>query len=200
TDKPGIEKEHLALHFENFRLSDFLNYLNPEENLATGRLNGNLVVEEPFGRVGLVADLQIEEFNVMEVPLGNLSLDAQEVNEGIYDFNLALKGGDIDLDLTGDYQADEETARLNLELELNELKMSALAGFSGGELTDPEGFISGKIKVSGTTSDPQYDGKLDFKEAGLRVAKLNAKFLMQKENLTVTNEGLNLNNFSITDE
>lgn len=200
SDKPDIEKEHIALHLENFRLSDLLNYFNPEESLATGRLNGNLIVEEPFGSMGLVADLQIEEFSVVEVPLGNLSLDAQEVNEGIYDFNLALKGGDIDLDLTGDYKADEVAAKLNLELELKELKMSALSGFSEDELTDPEGHISGKIQVSGTTADPQYDGNLRFNDAGIRVSKLNAKFLMENENLTVTNEGLNLNNFSISDE
>jgi len=200
TDKPEIEKEHLAIHFENFRLSDFLNYLNPEENLARGRLNGNLVAEDPFGKMGLVADLQIEELIVMEVPLGNLTLDAQEANEGIYDFNLALKGGDIDLDLTGDFQADEEAARLNLDLELNELKMSALAGFSGGEITDPSGNITGNVKVSGTTSEPQYNGDINFNNAEFRVAMLNAKFLMQNENLRVTNEGLNLNNFIIRDE
>jgi translocation and assembly module TamB len=200
TDHPEIEKEHLAIHFENFRLSDFLNYLNPEETLARGRLNGNIIAEDPFGSMGLIADLQIEEFSVMEVPLGNLSLEAQEANEGIYDFNLALKGGDIDLDLTGDFQADAEAARLNLDLELNEIKMSALAGFSGGEITDPTGNITGSVKVSGTTVEPQYNGDINFNDAGFRVAMLNAKFLMQNENLTVNNEGLNLSNFIIRDE
>ena len=200
TDNPEIEKEHLALHFENLRLSDLLNYLNPEDVLATGRLNGNLIAEDPFGSMGLIADLQIEELNVMEVPLGNLNLEAQEANDGIYDFNLTLKGGDIDLDLTGDFQADEEAARLNLDLELNEIKMSALAGFSGGEITDSSGNITGSVKVSGTTSEPQYNGDINFNNAEFRVAMLNAKFLMQNENLTVNNEGLNLSNFSIRDE
>ena len=200
TNKPDIEKEHLAVHFENFRLEDFLNYLNPDETLATGRLNGNLVVEDPFGSVGLIADLGIEDFSVMEVPLGSLTLEAEEANESIYDFNLALKGGDIDLDLVGDFQAGEEAARLNLNLNLNELKMSALAGFSGGELTDATGNITGNVKVSGTTVEPQYNGNFSFNNAQFKVAMLNATFLMQNEQVSVTNEGLSLNNFSIRDE
>jgi len=197
---PEIEKEHIGVHFENFRLSDFLNYLNPEETLATGRLNGNLIVEEPFLSPGILADLQIEEFNLMEVPLGNLVLKAKEIGEETYDLNLALKGGDIDLDVTGDYQADEEAAKLNLNLVLNELKMSAIEGFSDGELTDAQGFISGEIKVSGTTSEPTYNGTFQFKQAGFRVAKLNAGFELRNETMKINNKGLFLENFKILDE
>jgi translocation and assembly module TamB len=197
---PNIEKEHISVHFENFRLSDFLNYLNPEETLATGRLNGNLIIEEPFLSPGMIADLQIEDFNVMDVPLGNLSLDAKEISDGTYDFNLALKGGDIDLDLTGDYQADEEAAILNLDLVLNEIKMSAAEGFSGGEITDTQGTISGEVKVSGTTADPQYNGTINFSDAGFRVAMLNAGFELRNESLRVDNEGLFLSNFRLFDQ
>ncbi len=197
---PEIEKEHLGVHFENFRLSDFLNYLNPEETLATGRLNGNLIVEEPFLSPGLLADMQIEELNVMEVPLGNLSLNAREINEDTYDFNLDLNGGDIDLDLTGDYQADEEAAKLNMNLVLNEIKMSAIEGFSDGEITDTQGTISGEVKVSGTTKDPIYNGTINFNEAGFNVAKLNANFELQNETMNINNEGLFLDNFRLLDE
>ncbi|HBY69613.1 MAG TPA: hypothetical protein DEG69_18825, partial [Flavobacteriaceae bacterium] len=36
TDKLPNEKDHIGINFENFKLSEFLNYLNPEEQLATG--------------------------------------------------------------------------------------------------------------------------------------------------------------------
>ena len=194
------EKEHLGVRFENFRLSDFLNYLNPEETLATGRLNGNVIVEEPFLSPGLLADLQIEELNVMKVPLGNLALNAKETSEDNYDLNLALNGGDIDLDLTGDYQPDEEAAKLDLNLVVNELKMSAIEGFSDGELTDSKGILTGEVKVSGTTSEPNYKGTIQFKNAGFRVAKLNAGFELRNETVEINNEGFFLEKLKILDE
>src|SRR5690606_8476687 len=49
TDKlPTIAKEHIAVDFKNFKLSEFLSYLNPEEQLATGNINGDFVLVEPF--------------------------------------------------------------------------------------------------------------------------------------------------------
>jgi hypothetical protein len=194
------EKQHLGVRFENFRLSDFLKYLNPEETLATGRLNGNFIVEEPFLSPGLLADLQIEELNVMKVPLGNLSLNAKEISEDNYDLDLALNGGDIDLDITGDFQSAEEAAKLDLNLVLNELKMSAIEGFSDGELTDAKGILRGEIKVGGTTSEPSYKGTIQFKDAGFRLTKLNAGFELRDETLEINNEGLFLDKLKILDE
>ncbi|MEX0995460.1 MAG: translocation/assembly module TamB [Flavobacteriaceae bacterium] len=200
SSRPEIEKEHIAVTFENFRLSDFLDYLNPEETLAKGSLNGNLIMEDPFGSLGLIADLEINEFNVMDVALGTLTLEAQEQTAGVYDFNLALKGGDVDLDLTGDYEADETAAKLNLDLALNEVKISAIEGFSGGEVTDAEGSFSGSIKVSGTTADPQYKGNITFDNARFKIAKLNAGFRLANESIRIDNEGLFLDSFQIEDE
>lgn len=198
--RPGIEKEHIAATFENFRLEDFLDYFNPDETLARGRLNGNIIMEDPFGSLGLIADMEINEFNVMDVNLGTLSLDARESTAGIYDFNLAVKGEEVDLDLTGDYEADDVAAKLNLDLNLNEVKISAIEGFSEGEITNTEGSFSGDIKVTGTTAEPQYEGDITFDNARFTIATLNAGFRLNDESLRIDNEGLYMDQFQIEDE
>ncbi|WP_339611024.1 translocation/assembly module TamB domain-containing protein, partial [uncultured Planktosalinus sp.] len=200
SSRTEIEKEHIAVIFENFRLSDFLDYLNPEDTLAKGRLDGKLILEDPFGSLGLIANMQINEFNVMDVPMGTLSLEAQERTTAVYDFNLDLNGGEVDLDLTGDFQADETAAKLNLNLALNEVKISAIEGFSDGEVTDAEGSFSGDIKVSGTTAEPKYEGNITFNDARFKIAKLNAVFRLVDESLRINNEGLFLDSFQIEDE
>jgi len=200
SSRPEIEKEHISVSFENFRLADLLDYFNPENTLAQGRLNGNVILEDPFGSLGLIADMEVNEFNVMDVPMGTLNLDARESAAGIYDFNLAVKGGEVDLDLTGDYEADEVAAKLNLDLALNEVKISAIEGFSDGEITNTEGSFSGDIKVSGTTAEPQYEGNITFDDARFTVATLNAGFGINDESLRIDNEGLNLDQFQIEDE
>ncbi|WP_246535385.1 translocation/assembly module TamB domain-containing protein [Litoribacter ruber] len=196
----GIEEDHVGVTFENFQLSTFLTLLNPDEPLASGALKGRLVVKEPFGATGILADLNINELRAMDVLLGNLSLDAKSVEGDQYDFNLALKDGGIDLDLVGDYIADPEGARLNLNLDINEVLMEVITGLSGDQLLNGEGYLSGNVDVQGTTADLEYDGVLKFSGAAFTVAELNSRFKLSEEDLRVDNSGLYVNKFTILDE
>ena len=198
-DKPGIDKEHLSLDFKNFKLEALLNYLNPENQLAEGELSGNLVYEEPFGETGFLADLEISRFKVMDVDLSTLSLQGESSGFSEYEIDLAIKGGEVDLDLTGSYTAADPSAELDMKLDLNEVKMSSLEGFSQGAITDGSGSFSGNINLDGTLLEPEYDGSLDFNQARFKVAMLNAAFILPDENLSLDNEGVYFDNFNIND-
>lgn len=201
TDKlASVDKKHFAIQFENFKLSEVLNYLNPEKKLAKGNLNGNLVVVEPFGNSGLLADLSIEQLNLLDVDLGILSMDAKHLGGNSYDFDLALKEGEVDLDLTGDYIATASEAKLNLDLDINQFNMQALEGFSLGEIKNGSGSFSGKFNVTGSPTKPEYEGNLNFNDAQFTVTKLNAPFTLVNEKLKIDNQGLYMDDFTIRDE
>ncbi len=201
TDKlPNIEKDHIAIDFQNFKLSEFLSYLNPDEKLATGRLNGDLVIEEPFGDLGLLADLFVENFSVMNVDMGRLEMDARSLSGDKYDFDLGISGGSVVLDLIGDYIASEDGADLNMELDLKELKMKALEGFSRGEIINGTGSMSGDFSLNGKLTALDYEGELRFKNATFTIAKLNAPFTLKNERLSIDNEGISMSAFTILDE
>lgn len=198
-DVEGVEEEHLGISFENFRLSSITSLLNPDTLIADGLLNGKVIVENLFGATGIIADANIDSLKVTDVPLGNLSLNAESKGGREYLFNLALKEGDINLDLVGDYVAADSAAQLNLDLAINELKLKAIEGLSGEQIRDAEGFISGQVDVSGTTANPIYKGDFRFNEAVFTVSTLNSRFRLSDEVLNVDNSGLYLNNFTITD-
>ncbi len=200
TDKLPNEKDHVGVLFENFKLSEFLNYLNPEEKLATGILNGQVVVEDIFGSTGLLADIDIQQLSLLDVNLGTLSVDAGSTGGNGYDFNAALKEGAIDMDITGDYVATTETPNLNLDIDINEFKMKALEGFTQGEVTEADGSFSGQFTVNGTLDEPVYKGNLLFSNADFKVAKLNAAFTLADEELNIDNKGLSMSDFTIADE
>ncbi|WP_431133871.1 translocation/assembly module TamB domain-containing protein [Psychroserpens mesophilus] len=201
TDKlQNITKPHIALEFINFKISEFFNYLSPDAQLATGQLNGDFVLEAPFAETGLLADLSIENFNVLKTDLGTLSLNGNSLSDNEYAFNAGLKGGDIDIDLVGDYTATAADADLNLNLNINDFKMRALNTLALGEVKNGEGSFNGKFKVTGTISDPLYNGSLHFNNAGFNVAKLNTKFTMKNETLNVNNDRLSMSNFTVFDE
>ena len=200
SDKPGTTKEHIGVNFKNFTLQTVLSYFNPDVYLAKGILSGDMLVEEPFKETGILADLEILNLEVLEAPLGRLDLRAKSIGRNSYDFNLGIKDGNVDLDLTGDYIADQEAAKLNLDLDLNKFNMLALDGFSGGEITNGSGFVSGNMKVSGTTLEPIYNGDFTFNNAAFEVSMLNAIFLFENERLKLDNAGIYFDNFRIQDE
>ena len=198
-DKPGVEKEHLSLDFKNFKLAALLNYLNPEEKLAQGMVNGNIVYEEPFGETGILADMQINQLTMLGVDLNTLSIKGESAGFSQYDFEMALKGGEIDLDLTGSYVAAEPSAKLDMQLDLNKVQMTALEGFSQGMIKNGDGSFSGNISLNGTVLEPAYEGKLEFSNAKFNVAMLNADFELPNETLSLDNQGIYFDNFNIED-
>ncbi len=201
TDKLStISKEHIAVQFQNFKLSEFLNYLNPQKELATGNLNGDFILEDPFSNTGIVADLGIEQLSLMQVDLGNLNLDAKSLGNDSYDFNVDMNGGEIDLDLKGDYVAIPGGANLDLNLDINRFNMKALTGFSQGEITETDGSFSGNFKLNGTLEKPIYEGKLNFKDADFKIKMFNAAFTLADETLHIDNVGISMDKFTILDE
>ncbi|QLE02337.1 translocation/assembly module TamB domain-containing protein [Galbibacter sp. BG1] len=193
-------KEKIGASFDNFTLSTLLSILNPEEPIAKGIVKGNLNIEDPFGNAGLQADLRINNLQVVQVPLGTLSLEASSENYSDYTFDLALKEGNIDLDLTGNYVAQSENALLDLDLKLNDFKMKAIEGFVPDEIANAKGSITGSAKLTGTTTEPIYNGKLNFEGVEMLVQQLNSMFYIDKESLTFNNDRFDLENFSIKDK
>ncbi|WP_051286118.1 translocation/assembly module TamB domain-containing protein [Salinimicrobium terrae] len=197
-DVDGIASEHIGIEFENFSLASIFAYLNPEEVLAAGNVNGSFVIEEPFGSTGLIADLLINEFGVLGVQLGELSLDANSIGVDSYNMDLALRGN-ADLDLTGTYVATNQTANLDLQLILNEIRMEVVEAFADEAISATSGSFSGEVSVTGTTLDPQYEGNIHFNNAAFTVAALGAPFEFPDEDLRINNDGVYLENFVIQD-
>ncbi|EGV43229.2 translocation/assembly module TamB [Bizionia argentinensis JUB59] len=200
TDKlADVAKEHIAVNFKNFKLSEFLNYLNPNVDLAAGNLNGDFILEDPFTDTGIVADLDISDFRMMDVDLGVVDINAKSLGGNSYDFNAHMKGGEIDLDLEGDYIASQSGADLDLNLDINKFNMTAITGFTQGEITETSGSFSGKFTLNGTTKEPLYEGELDFNDANFKIAMFNSAFALRNETLSIDNSGLSMNSFTIRD-
>ncbi|WP_041557795.1 translocation/assembly module TamB domain-containing protein [Cellulophaga algicola] len=195
----GTQKEHIGIVFSDFKLQTFLSYLNPDEALASGLVEGSLIIEEPFGATGIIADFKINQLKALQSPLGNLVLKANATGNAQYNFDMALKDGGIDFNLIGDYTAAKTGANLNLNLDLNRLDLKVIEAFSEGAFTNTSGAISGNVKVNGTTTNPIYTGDFSFNKAEFKVAQLNALFKINNEKLKVNNEGIYFNNFAIQD-
>ena len=199
TTLPDHEQNHLGAVFNDYQLTTITSLFNAEKPLAAGMLNGDIIVENPFNGFGVIAGLNISDLAVMEVPFGQLKLEAQAAGVEKYQVDLSLKGDNADLNLTGNYTASATGGDLNLNLDLKELKMSAIEAFSANSISESKGSLSAKVDVSGNANDPKYAGTLNFSQVGFLVNELNARFAIANEQLKVDNSGLFLDSFTITD-
>ncbi|QCX38889.1 translocation/assembly module TamB [Aureibaculum algae] len=193
-------KNRIDINFDNFKLNKIINYLNPENEIASGVLNGEFSVENPFENLGIVTDLKIQQLKLLNVDLGTLSLDAQSGENNNYDFNVDLNGGAVDLTLKGDFLADNTAPQINLDLEINKFNMKALEGFTEGEVSSTSGDFYGSFNLKGNLNKPEYFGKIAFKNANFKIKQLNERFSLDNDVINIDNKGLSMDNFTIQDE
>lgn len=192
--------QNIQINFDRFRLSNLGSFLNPEDTLASGLVNGKVSFEEVFTNNALLADLDINELMVMGSDWGNLKMNAEKSISNEYEFALSLKQGLADIDLTGKYLPDPTVTRLNMDLDLIRLETKLLEGFLEDEISNTEGYLTGHLDISGTTDAPEYSGEVTFNETGLKVNTLNTSFKVVKEKLNVDNQGVYFNQFAIQDQ
>ncbi|MEB2775593.1 translocation/assembly module TamB domain-containing protein [Algoriphagus sp. D3-2-R+10] len=195
----GFTDENIALLFRDFRLSTITSLLNPQEIIAGGKMDGRLVVENPFGATGLMGELKVDSLKIVNVPLGNLSLEATAKSIGNYILTLGLKDGGFDLDLNGDFVANETGADFDVKLDLNRIEMEKVAALSQDQILNAAGYLSGTITANGTTTDPKYEGEIQFNETSFVPAQLSTKYILSDETLKVDNAGVYFDQFTIRD-
>nr|WP_245405083.1 translocation/assembly module TamB domain-containing protein [Algoriphagus sp. AGSA1] len=195
----GFTDENIALIFKGFRLSTITSLLNPDEIIAGGKMDGKLVIENPFGATGLMGDLQVDSLKVLDVPLGNMNLEATAKSLGNYILSLSLKDDGVDFDLNGEFIAEETGGNFDLKIDLNRIEMQKIAGLSQDQVLDGSGYLSGTITANGTTTEPNYEGEFRFHEASFVPAQLSTKYLLSNESIRIDNEGVYLDDFTIRD-
>lgn len=198
-DIPGFTEKNIATEFRNFRLENITGMLNPTDTLAGGALQGQLVVENPFGATGLMGKLNVDSLIVLDTPLGNLSLEATAESLGNYILALALRDKGVDLALDGSFVADEAGGNFDLDLDLKRIDIEKIASLSQGQLTDGQGYLSGKVSLTGTTTEPIYTGEFQFSDASFVPSQLSTKYVLSDEILRLDNGGVYFDQFTIRD-
>ncbi|SEA28597.1 translocation/assembly module TamB domain-containing protein [Psychroflexus halocasei] len=199
TNQTNQQTNNWGLEFSNFNLSSLLAYLNPDELLMDGKVDGEIVFIDPFNKFGFTADLNINDFTALQSELGKLSLHAESQNDNTYIVDAGIKGSDVDIDFDGSYKSAIEAPSFDLDLKINKIAMQKIEKFAPDEIKNAEGHLEGEIKLKGTSQDPQFNGHLAFNQASFNVSRLDAKFRLANERINLDNKGIYFNKFAIND-
>src|SRR5690606_10942428 len=78
--------------------------------------------------------------------------------------------------------------------------MKSIQGFSMNAIKETEGYLSGNLKISGTTDAPRILGALKFNDVGLQIAQTGSDFRNINDEIDFTGRGIEFDNFKINDK
>src|SRR5690606_24449744 len=187
----------LNIAFKDFEIASLTEIIRKDSLLAEGTINGEAQLKDLTTDLLLTANLNIKDLKVFGSEIG--TIDAKVANEtaGLYNADVKLSGFDNNLSLLGSYNTVQSS--FTADIDINALQMTSIQGFSMGQLEEANGYISGKLKVSGTTDAPSIIGNLKFNNAGFGVTQLNSTFTDMSDEINFTQRGIEFNRFKIND-
>lgn len=187
----------VEIGFSNFRIATLTGFVQPDSTLADGTLNGKITVSNLTQQPVFVGDLSINELSIKKDTVGNVKMLVNNKVADTYNADVTITGNDNDVQLTGNYYANNKA--IDLSLNIRKLPLTTAQAFSAGALRDASGFVNGVFKITGTTDQPAVNGELLFNKTVFNLSMLNNIFAIDQEKLSVTSQGIVFDRFEIRD-
>ncbi|MBW6478368.1 MAG: translocation/assembly module TamB domain-containing protein [Bacteroidales bacterium] len=163
-----------------------------------GIFNGELSLMNIFENPAFVADLTVSDFTFEGEKIGDIILKAENPVEDRFDLFASLKSEVTSLLVSGNYTVGE-TPGINMDVDIERLDLPSFEGFTAGNLTHLNGYLAGKMKVTGTTESPVISGELNINETSFRVPALNAGYFLKSEKISFDRQNISLQNIAFED-
>ncbi|MDH6250998.1 hypothetical protein M2347_000725 [Chryseobacterium sp. H1D6B] len=188
----------LNVSLKDFKIETITEIIKKDSLLAKGTINGTAQLRDLSKKMTFTSDLNISDLIVYGNPIGNLAVKVNNTSPNVLNADIALSGNNNDVKILGDYNTSSSTFDLNMDIK--QLQMKSVQGFSLNAIANTEGYISGNLKVTGSTDKPNILGKVKFNNAGLEIVKTGSDFRNIDDEIDFTNKGIEFNNFKIKDK
>ncbi len=188
----------LNVSLKDFKIETITELIKKDTVLARGTINGTAQLRDLTKKMTFTSDLNISDLIVYGNAVGNLAVKVNNTSPNLLNANIVLSGNNNDVKILGDYNTSSSTFDLNMAI--NQLQMKSVQGFSMNAITNTEGYISGNLKITGTTAQPNILGKVKFNDAGLEIAKTGSDFRKLNDEIDFTSRGIEFNDFKINDK
>jgi len=191
--------DDMNIAIKNFKLDDISRIVEKDTSLVKGNLDGNLLLKRVNNSYGLVADAKISNLFVHDVPIGNLTLKAQNPRYEKFEIDLDLSGTDNTLMANGYYIPNGGENSISIKTVIQSLSMKTVEAFSMGQISEAAGTLTGNILIEGNTSAPNISGEVVFNNAFLKPAFLNNRLELKHETIQFKNDGIYFKSFTVLD-
>lgn len=197
-------ERYLHLVFNEFNLDNF-DFLLQDKNLEfAGMISGEISMAALHEAPSIHAGLEVKDFAFNGDHLGDLMLNSKwdhwrkafEVDARILYYGNV--GHNVPLVATGYFYPEQSEQNFDLDIRLENLKMSIFARYLKSFAEDFRGMASGNLRLEGPARAPKLFGRARLVRTGFRVAYLNTSYSFAHE-LEVGPDFFRVNNLVLTD-
>lgn len=193
------EGQAIEVLMDNFILSELTSIIGKENEYFEGEINGAAVINKIWEKPFVTADLTMNDIMVDDYQVGMIKVEAIQDNESntvITKMDLNGPGNDATLDLT--YGIGDSS--LKGYLDMKRLEVNTLDPFLTEILRDSEGALIGKIKIEGTPSQPNVNGKIELKGIQTTPVFTNSRYAILDQTIDIDNKSITFGDMVIMDE
>lgn len=188
----------LNVSLKDFKIETITEIIKKDSLLAKGTINGTAQLRDLTKKMTFVSDIKVTDLFVYGSPVGNLDLKVNNTTANLLNADIALSGNNNDVKITGNYNTSASS--FDLDVAMNQLQMQTLQGFTKNAIVNTEGYISGNLKVQGTTKAPSILGSLKMNNVGMQLAKTGSDFRKINDEIDFTRRGIEFDDFKINDK
>ncbi|KGL63983.1 hypothetical protein PHEL85_1025 [Polaribacter sp. Hel1_85] len=184
----GDTEKVLLADFTKVKLQSFLPII---DSLALkGTLSGNLDFVQREGVYSPEALLSIKDFQVNNFKQGDLALNVKGDNSyEKYKVDLSINNEKVkSIAATGSLDFSEKRPLIDLDVYLEEFGLSAFSPLGQDVLSSIRGTASGDFSLRGFLGNPEMEGTLRLKNAGLKFPYLNVDYDFEGESIITLQE------------
>lgn len=195
--EPTAFNAPLKIGFNAFDIETITQMIKQDSVLVSGFIDGDVLLRDLKNKMSFESDLTVTELKVLSAALGTLNVQVKSETASVLDAAIGLEGNGNKLSLLGKIGLADNS--MDLKLQVDQLQMATLEGFTFENLKDSKGYLSGLLDIKGTFTKPSVLGNLDFNDVGMKVKALNAEFVDINESIGFTQRGIEFSKFSIAD-
>jgi len=191
--------DDLKITIKDFKLEDISQIVEKDSSIARGDLNGKILLKRVNKSYGIIADAQITNLFVRNIPIGDLTVKAASRTNKQFKINAKLVGVDNNIMAMGYYTPSDSMNSLNIKADIQSLSMKTIEAFSEGQITEASGNINGNLLITGKASTPQITGALTFNDVFFKPTYFNNRYEIKHETVQLQTNGIYLNTFTLFD-
>lgn len=193
--------QSIKADIKNFNLRTISQIVEKNDSIFRGVINGQVDLQEfQSDKPRFTSNIKLTDLAYKTSKVGDIAIKADNHTAQQYNINADISGMGNDIALSGFYNAASKEQALNFILDIKTLKLASFDSFSGGQISESSGGLTGKLSISGATQTPIVEGKVRFVEAKTKVAFLNEALYMKEEVLAFSSKGITFESFVIRDE
>lgn len=199
-EEDGGNTRNLIVNLKDVFLGDITDLFLHKPKLE-GIINGNIHLNNFYGKFNIEANLKADEFRLDNDSLGTVNVNSiYNSEQKLLTFKGSSPNKNYTFDFKGSYNLNEDEEKpLDVVLDLHHTKIGIAEQFIGDIFSNIKGYATGDFRISGNPNSPTLSGNLKLDSTSLKVLYTQVTYRIDSAYLKFQEDGIDFGEFHIYD-